>query len=120
MRWAEMIPEERNALVAEQIMDGVEARYTTDLNAAWQIVERLAQKGIKTTGVHLFPHPHGCDAMIGPLYLASGTICARAAPETICLAALRVGGVFLEDVHLCCFLRADGRHVPWTPSVSAA
>jgi hypothetical protein len=73
MRWAEMTPEERNTLVAEQIMDGVEGRYSTDLNAAWQIVEHLAQQGMKTTGLHLFPHPHGCDAMIGPLYLASGT-----------------------------------------------
>jgi hypothetical protein len=100
MRWEQMTAEEREQLVAEQIMEGREAPYTTDLNVAWQIVEHLANKGEKTTGIHLFPHSQGCDAMIGPLYLAPGTVYARSAPEAICLAALWVSGVCLEDVHL--------------------
>lgn len=100
MRWEQMTTEERDRLVAEEIMDGVVERYTTDLHAAWKVVERLAQRGMKTTGIHLFPHSDGCDAMIGPLYLAAGTICARTPPEAICLAALWVCGIYLEDIPL--------------------
>ncbi len=100
MHWEQMTTEERDQLVAEEIMGRVGDHYTTDLNAAWKMVERLAQRGMKTTGMHLFPHPDGCDAMIGPLYLASGTICARTAPEAICLAALWVCGVAFEDICL--------------------
>lgn len=100
MHWEQLTTEERDQLVAEQIMDGVDDRYTTDLHAAWKVVERLAQQGMKTTGIHLFPHPDGCDAMIGPLYLAPGTICAKTAPEAICLAALWVCCIFMEDICL--------------------
>jgi hypothetical protein len=97
MRWAEMSPEERNRLVAEQIMRGVSGPYTEDLNAAWQVVERVAGENIFLLGVHLFPHRGGCDAMFGPLQLARGTICGRTAPEATCLAALWIHGVPLED-----------------------
>jgi hypothetical protein len=100
MRWKQMTSEERDWLVAAQIMHGEQASYTTDLNAAWRVVERLAEHGLKTTGIHLFPHAHGCDAMIGPLYLTGGTVCAGTAPEAICLAALWVSRVFPEDVRL--------------------
>lgn len=88
MRWAEMTPEERNQLVAEQVIHGVPGRYTEVLNAAWQVVEHVAGENIYTSGLHVFLHPGGCDAMFGPLQLARGTICGRTASEAICLAAL--------------------------------
>jgi hypothetical protein len=97
MRWAEMTPEERNQLVAERVMHGVPGRYTEDLNAAWQVVEQVASENIYSSGLHVFLHPGGCDAMFGPLQLARGTIWGRTAPEAICLAALWVHGVPLED-----------------------
>ncbi len=96
MRWGEMTPAERNRLVAEQVMHGVPGPYTEDPNAAWQVVERVAGENIFTLGVHLFPHPGGCDAMFA-LQLARGTICGKTAAEAICLAALWVHGVPLED-----------------------
>jgi hypothetical protein len=97
MRWAEMTSEERNSLVAERIMDGEPGPYTEDLNVAWKVVQRVAGENIYTLGLHLFPHSGGCDAMLGPLQLARGTIYGRTAPEAICLAALWVHGVPLED-----------------------
>lgn len=93
----EMTPAERNWLVVEQVMQGVTGPYTEDLNVAWQVVERITGENIFTLGVHLFPHSGGCDAMFGPLQLARGTIWGRTAPEAICLAALWVRGVPLED-----------------------
>lgn len=108
--WNEMSPRERDALVAEKVMgndyndpkyfnssnnnirvwDDDLPRYTTDIAAAWEVVEKLRPD------ILLNVQPYGdfwhCKAFTVHMHELAHTR-AKSAPEAICLAALRAKGV---------------------------
>ncbi len=109
MKWEELTPRQRDALVAEKVMgwhdiverdmyaygvtpDGPSAvvrNYTTDIAAAWQVVEYMAQRHatIEITVTDVLTH-----VAIG-LLRPKAVAYSKEAPEAICLAALRAKGI---------------------------
>lgn len=136
MKWSEMTPRERDALVAEKVMglnkedyysdydklssqkQNVISRgqgwfpeplknYSTDIKAAWEVVEKLTSE--KWLAFKVLQRPSRADAneawtkglkaVVEIIFGGQGvngpplTVKASSAPEAICLAALRVVGV---------------------------
>lgn len=116
VEWAEMSARERDALVAQKVMGeivtwrtatvgGVERKwptehgimcryYTTDIAAAWEVVERMEQLGWRfdLSTYQAFTMMTGVDfEHITSDGLAEAT--CETAPEAICVAALRAVGV---------------------------
>ncbi|GMA50155.1 hypothetical protein GCM10025857_15120 [Alicyclobacillus contaminans] len=104
MKWSEMSPRERDALVAEKVMGYTECgkeepiEYTTHISAAWDVVDRMQQLGWNMDLMNAYIVPEigrqwGCDLRDGRnLVVGLGPT----APEAICLAALRAVGVDVE------------------------
>jgi hypothetical protein len=100
LKWAEMTPRERDALVAEKVMgfvvhphggvwDGKNpATYrtdfhpSTDISAAWEVVEKF-KNGPRDDAYHSF-----YDNATMSIYAIT--------PERICLAALKAVGVDID------------------------
>lgn len=123
LKWSELSPRERDALVAEKVMGftvtdwptgksfpvtsaiaaGVlserqESRiphYTTQIAAAWEVVEKLRREKMLVTVVS--DEDGGWNAEMWDYNnRQSGEVFAESAPEAICLAALRACGVEIE------------------------
>jgi hypothetical protein len=102
--WAEMTPRQRDALVAEKVMgwakieysDGTVGfwwkvpHYTTDIAAAWAVVEKMRECGINYS-VHNYGDGHEC--VFDKEMVVFERVSSSSAPEAICLAALRALGV---------------------------
>ena len=117
VRWSEMTERERDALVAERVMGwsrvhGNEwlnsagklmirpGRFSTDIAAAWQVVERMHKNYWVASVSNPLPDDNEGegDWVSASFFDGMGIFDARmdTAPAAICLAALRACGVDIE------------------------
>lgn len=88
MQWAILTPSERDAIVGKKIM-GCPGAYTTDLNAAYLVVEEMVRIGCF---VSVFQGPGAAAKTCSvwdaeqPAHIAKQV--AETVPEAICLAAV--------------------------------
>lgn len=100
MKWKEMTPRERDMLIHEKIMckqDEPIPAYTTDLNAAWQVVEQFGRVQIgrnAATGQHREVSEVWLYTDLDPWKYGQGI--ANTLPEAICLSALHAIGHVIE------------------------
>jgi hypothetical protein len=87
MNWETMSPTERNALIAGKIMSGKPATYTTDLTAAFSVVDAMAERGCN---VSVFRGPVGrsCSMWTADRPVQTVKESADTVPEAICWAAV--------------------------------
>jgi hypothetical protein len=113
IKWSELSPRERDALVAEKVMgfnksdldfmgeihvekDGIHRElphYTTDIAAAWEVVEKLNCQGYRVEIVC------GSQGDTYVTFVIGGIRCrvdCYNLKEAICLAALKAVGVEIE------------------------
>lgn len=103
--WVTMTKQQKNLLVAERVMELTSrdfgfmwpgmCNYTTDISAAWKVVEKMQQDGWNMELLNAYVVPdigrqHHCDFKDGHGW---GKAYAPTTPEAICLAALRAKGV---------------------------
>ena len=99
IHWQETTSGDRDALVAEKVM-GVHAAYTTDMNAAWQIVRRinkpdnLGKYDQYARFIEEMKKVVGSD-MFFDLFYCDQEGC-HLDPDRICLSALRAMGFEVE------------------------
>jgi hypothetical protein len=108
MKWSDMSPRERDALVAVNVMGWEVVRgtvvppgyeswskpevpsYTTDISAAWEVVEKMDEWIVQRAR----DGDYWVTVRFGESWYLSGWV--KSAPEAICLAALKAVGVDVD------------------------
>jgi hypothetical protein len=109
-RWADMSPRQRDGLVAEKVMgwnrDDVwlgdyewlfntdVPRYTTDISAAWEVVEKIRTRFY--VDIELSEPTLGVTVGLSNMDGEVACVTCATAPEAICKAALTAVGVDVE------------------------
>lgn len=114
-----MTPAQRDALVAEKLMDGKRAAYSEDFNAAWQVVQEICwqRHDPLTLGEDISTKKFGGFVLEVP---SDGQRCyasfsreikvgAATPAQAICIAALLTSGENLEDGQELYSVERDGR-----------
>ena len=86
--------ENRAHRIREEISNDLLAEYSTDISAAWQVVEKMSLFG--GTGCSLVGPLPGQKWHIHFGKISSDSVIGDTAPHAICLAALKAVGVNLE------------------------
>lgn len=108
MRWHDLTPEQRDQLVADELMEGERARYTQDINAAWQVASWIIMSMGPSVSANALVTPEDYVLHLQPVSQRGerckawfGNHMPIIAPpaEAICLAALYRSGITFEDGH---------------------
>ena len=95
MNWEVMSPFERDALVADKIMSGRPATYSTDLNAAYTVADTMAAAGCNVS-ILVGPKGRCCSIWAADKPVQVIKVETDSIPNAICWAAVEYRNKYKE------------------------